>query len=148
LVTEGATYMKSDAARQIGFDLIIVDAPDPIGPAEMLYSDEFTADMKACLNDTGAIVRHIGLPFPMLDMLHDCTKQLEQHFSLVEVYMADVPSYIGGNIAFAVANKDGRSAKTPRFDFVGKYYNPELHRACFALPTWWKRALGGEREPI
>lgn len=141
LIEDGSTFVASETARSSPFDLIVVDAPDPVGPAKLLYRDEFTSGVKSCLKQHGAMVRHIGLPFPMLDMFRDCQRQLRQHFATVEIYMADIPSYIGGNIAFAVTSMDGCSARAPNFEITGRYYNSEIHRAAFALPSWWREAL-------
>jgi len=61
-------------------------------------------------------------------------------FPLLEVVRAPVPCY-GDEIAFILGSKDGTSAATPRHEFQGRFYNPDIHRACFALPTWWRGEL-------
>jgi predicted membrane-bound spermidine synthase len=44
------------------YDVIIVDSSDPIGPAALLYTSEFYADMKAALRGSGIICTQVARP--------------------------------------------------------------------------------------
>lgn len=58
------------------------------------------------------------------------------------VYAAGVPLSPGGFVAFRLDGPDAAALAEPRA-LVGRHYGPDVHRAVFALPTWWR---GGPRE--
>jgi spermidine synthase len=71
----------------------------------------------------------------------------DRHF-----YTAAVPTYIGGIMTFAWAT-DNRALRDTdieslkaRYQTSGietRYYNPEIHRAAFALPQYLRDAVKG-----
>jgi spermidine synthase len=54
-----------------------------------------------------------------------------------ERYFAGSPLRPGGFLGFSLHTREAVSHAEPRRDFEGLHYNPELHRAAFALPPFW-----------
>jgi len=139
---DGIKYVRETANR---FDLIIVDSTDPIGPGEVLFTDEFYNSCKAILKEGGLLATQNGVPFFQPDEVKTASKRLGPVFSDVTFYGAVVPSYIGGIMTLAWAT-DNDSLKdiaefvlTERYVAAGlktKYYTPAVHRAAFALPPF------------
>ena len=48
----------------------------------------------------------------------------------------------GGEFGFFLYSRDGHDYSEPAGVHHGRHYNPALHRASFALPSWWQSALG------
>jgi spermidine synthase len=138
---DGADYVRSAEAHTRPFDVAIVDSCDPDGPSEVLYSADFYRSLSACLGPNGVVCQQLGLPAVQRETFTDGARQLRTVFGHCDIYRAAIPSYIGGEMAFALATRDGRRCNRPAKRFVGRHYNPAVHAAAFALPTWWREAL-------
>jgi spermidine synthase len=141
LIEDGSTYVRSPQVQARPFDVIIIDATDPVGPGEALFTPTFFRDVQACLTPAGVMVRHVGVPAYQRPVLQTGVERVRQVFGTVEVYRAAVPTYIGGDMAFLLSTKDGHSCRQPHAKFTGRYYNAAVHEAAFALPTWWEEII-------
>ena len=146
VIADGADYMRDCAER---FDVIIVDSTDPIGPGEVLFTDSFYGHAKRCLTDDGILVTQNGVPFMQGDELTGTMRAFKTLFTDWGCYLATVPTYAGGPMAFGWGT-DGPARATPaevlrgRFEAAGiapDYYTPEVHRAAFALPGYVQRLM-------
>ncbi len=139
---DAARYVASEAAQAHPFDAILVDSTDPIGPGEALFTPEFLRDARACLKPQGVFARHLCMPAYQLDVLEAGVRRLDDVFARVEVYRATIPTYLGADMAFVACTRDGASVRAPHRERTGRYYNAAVHRAAFALPTWWLDGAG------
>jgi spermidine synthase len=138
---DGADFMRSTDG---GFDVIIVDSTDPIGPGEVLFTDTFYGHAKRALTPGGILVTQNGVPFMQGAELTNSLRAFQALFSDAWCYMATVPTYAGGPMAFGWAT-DGAARDVSlsdiqtRFSAAGltpEYYTPEVHKAAFALPGY------------
>ncbi|WP_417208666.1 polyamine aminopropyltransferase [Antarctobacter sp.] len=141
VIADGAEFMK---VTQGGFDVIIVDSTDPIGPGEVLFTDTFYGHAKRALTPGGILVTQNGVPFMQGDELTNTMRAFQALFADATCYMATVPTYAGGPMAFGWGT-DGDARAVPleilqqRFSDAGlttDYYTPEVHKAAFALPRY------------
>ncbi|ASP21946.1 polyamine aminopropyltransferase [Antarctobacter heliothermus] len=141
VIADGAEYMKT---TQGGYDVIIVDSTDPIGPGEVLFTDTFYGHAKRALTPGGILVTQNGVPFLQGDELTNTMRAFKALFADATCYMATVPTYAGGPMAFGWGT-DGDARAVPleilqqRFADAGittDYYTPEVHKAAFALPRY------------
>ena len=140
VIADGNAFVHQTGRR---FDVIIVDSTDPIGPGEILFSEEFYGGCKRCLATGGVLVTQNGVPMVQADDVRDGYQRLSRLFADTSFYLAAVPSYSGGAMTFGWATDDatlrGIDAATLRnrfgaAGFKGRYYTPEIHVAAFALP--------------
>ncbi len=139
VIGDAAAWAK--AARGDCFDVVIVDSTDPVGPGEVLFSEEFLGDLRDCMAPEGVMVRQAGMPFVQRDELPGAFRDARSAFGHAEVYSAPVPTYSCGAMAFVVGSKDAATLREPRAEFTGRHYNAEVHRGAFALPTWWRELM-------
>ncbi|WP_300437681.1 polyamine aminopropyltransferase [uncultured Mameliella sp.] len=141
VIADGAEFMK---ITQGGYDVIIVDSTDPIGPGEVLFTDTFYGHAKRALAPGGILVTQNGVPFLQGEELTNSMRAFKALFSDATCYMATVPTYAGGPMAFGWGT-DGAARSvtlkdlTERFATAGiacDYYTPEVHKAAFALPGY------------
>lgn len=136
-----------DFVREIKqtFDVIICDSTDPIGPGEILFSDDFYAQCKRILNPGGVVATQNGVAFFQLDEVQTTAKRMSRHFSDVTFYTAAVPTYYGGIMTFAWGSDDPAVRNVEietlrqRFDALDidtRYYTPDIHKSSFALPRY------------
>ena len=150
---EDAFVFLADKSSHGRFDLIIADRPDPVGPAEVLFGDTFYERIAKALAPGGFAVFQNGVPFFQPEELVDTLKQMQRTFRYCGVYLAVVPSYIGGFMALTWVSNDailGDPAKWQGLDAAFNaarlktdYYTPAVHRAAFALPAWIERLVKG-----
>jgi spermidine synthase len=149
VIGDGAAYMRN--AR--GFDLIIVDSTDPMGPGAVLFTEEFYRDCRAALAPGGVLVTQAGVPFLQSEELHLVQARLGTVFADAACFQAAVPSYYGGAMAFGWASDDpslrSRPVEAIARQFAAaaleaRYYRPAIHQAAFAIPAYWDadRAAG------
>ncbi|MGR3803957.1 polyamine aminopropyltransferase [Marinibacterium profundimaris] len=146
VIADGADFMKTPDGT---FDVIIVDSTDPIGPGEVLFTDTFYGHAKNALTPGGILVTQNGVPFVQGDELTNTLRAFKALFDDWGCYLATVPTYAGGPMAFGWAT-DGEARNVDlatledRFAAAGiapDYYTPEVHKAAFALPGYVKKLL-------
>jgi spermidine synthase len=147
IISDGADYVKNTEDR---FDVIICDSTDPIGPGEVLFTQEFYRNCKRILNDKGIFVNQNGVPFMQPAEVSDTYERRKGFFKDTSFYVAPVPTYVGGFMALGYAT-DELSYRELCLEELGnrlqyvegelKYYNPEIHQASFALPNFVKKQL-------
>jgi spermidine synthase len=142
--------MRFVATTEEKFDVIISDSTDPIGPGEVLFSENFYEACRRCLNDDGILVTQNGTPFMQLGEVKTTAGRLRGLFPDWHFYQAAVPTYIGGSMTFAWGATNTAYRKVPletlrqRFHgsgIVTRYYNPEIHLGAFALPQYVLQAV-------
>ena len=152
VIDDGSDYVRNTDNR---FDVIISDSTDPIGPGEVLFTSNFYALCKRCLNADGILVTQNGVPFLQMDELRNTARKLTPLFDNWCFYSAAIPTYIGGIMTFAWAtdNANYRSISSDelrnRFRQSGistRYYNPDIHQAAFALPQYVLDEINQETE--
>lgn len=144
---DGAAFVRNPDDT---YDVIIVDSTDPIGPGEVLFQDTFYANTRNCLNTNGILVTQNGVPFMQADELQNSMIHLKQFYTDVSCFLATIPTYVGGPMAFGWAT-DTASHRliavdklTKRFvdaDIQTHYYTPDVHKASFALPPYISKLI-------
>jgi spermidine synthase len=146
VIADGADFMRTTAG---GFDVIIVDSTDPIGPGEVLFTDTFYGHAKRALTPGGILVTQNGVPFMQGDELTNTMRAFQALFADAWCYMATVPTYAGGPMAFgwgtdSAARHVALEDLQVRFAESGlspDYYTPDVHIASFALPAYVLKLL-------
>ena len=140
VIQDAAKYVKETMER---FDVVIVDSNDPEGPAAVLFTSEFYGNCKKVLTPGGILINQNGVPFMQKSELRDSLKNRKPHFKNVDFFVAPVPTYVGGFMAFGWASdrkhRPGIKAIEERLAQIEgkmKYYTPAIHKAAFALPQY------------
>jgi spermidine synthase len=142
VIADGARFM---AETDRSFDVIIVDSTDPMGPGEVLFTSEFYGHCKSRLTPGGVMTTQSGVVMIQGGELTTTVRRLGEHFADAHGYIAAVPTYAGGFMAFGWGTDDlslrqiSVDQLRERFAAINldtKYYNPDLHRGAFALPSY------------
>jgi spermidine synthase len=157
LTDERVEIVIADAAKLVAetdqwFDAILVDSTDPHGPGAVLFSAGFYADCKRCLNPGGVLVTQNGVPFMQPAELQQSVNFFRGLFADAGCYLATVPTYVGGPMAFGWASDDA-SLRHIKLDelahrftadaLLTRQYSPAVHHAAFALPPYIAGLLAG-----
>ncbi|WAN11323.1 polyamine aminopropyltransferase [Stutzerimonas balearica] len=149
LVIEDGMRFVADCEEK--FDVIISDSTDPVGPGEVLFSENFYQACRRCLNEGGILVAQNGTPFLQLGEVQATASRMHGLFADWHFYQAAVPTYIGGAMTFAWGACDPASRKVPLdtltqrlagSGIVTRYYNAHVHCGAFGLPQYVLQIIG------
>ncbi len=143
-IGDGVAYLRQSA--DASFDVILVDSPDPIGPAEGLFRTDFYAEAYRVLGLEGVLAAQSESPFLHGDLITAVQERLRGVFPRVGLYWAVIPTYPGAMWTFSIATKGTDPVGAPAeraSDLPTRYWSPDVHRAAFALPPFVQRLVGG-----
>jgi spermidine synthase len=147
IIADGNVFVGDTDER---FDVIIVDSCDPVGPAAILFSEEFYSRCKRCLTPGGILVTQSGTPFWQADELRKTHQHRRNLFKDAYAFIGAVPLYAGGFMAFGWGTDDATlrhvsqetlEARYKAAGFSTQYYSPAVHRGAFSLPPYVQKLL-------
>jgi spermidine synthase len=141
IISDGLKYVRKCENQ---YDLIIVDSPDPYGPAEALFTKEFYGNCYKALRANGIMVNQHENPFYEKDKtaMQKIHKNIYKTFDVCKVFQAHIPTYPSGQQLFGFASKkyhplkDIKDDKWNALKIETKYYNTMLHKGAFYLPKF------------
>lgn len=143
MVGDGVRYLRETDER---FDVIIVDSTDPVGPAKLLFSEEFYRDAYEKLNDRGLYITQAGSVYLFTNELIDAYKAMKNVFDRVYYFSFPVIGYaspwsflvgVKGDLDFTKVDVE----RAKKLDLY--YYDPERHETLFQMPKYVRKLLEG-----
>lgn len=143
---DGLKYVRHTQQK---YDLIIVDSTDPSGPGEVLFTKEFYGSCSSALTENGILINQHESPFYMTDAqaMQSAHRRILSVFPISRVYQAHIPTYPSGHWLFGFASKglnpikDLNAEAWEALGIATRYYNTNLHRGAFCLPTYVEEML-------
>jgi spermidine synthase len=140
VIGDGAAFV---AEHEDAFDAIIVDGSDPVGPAVVLFSEEFYSACRRALRDDGVFISQTGSPIFQTDEFQMAYGNLTASFGRCDPYLSFVPTYPGTLWSYMSATMGeplpDATAITARLSaraITCKQYSEAVHRGAFALPPF------------
>lgn len=126
------------------FDVIITDSSDPDGPAASLFQESYFSLLNGALREGGVITTQAENQWIHMHIIKEVKKACQAVFPVAEWAYTTIPTYPGGQIGFMVCSKDAtRNVKVPLRSWsreeevkLCRYYNSDIHKAAFVLPTF------------
>lgn len=139
IIADGWEFVRKTDRK---FDVVIIDSSDPVGPSVSLHEKNFFSGIKKCLNEDGIVVGQAGSPLYSMDSIKKKNDFLRTLFRIVSFYSSPVPTYPGGIWSFFYLSDKVQPLEIKR-NPPGKlkFYNSDIHRAAFSLPTFFKEKL-------
>lgn len=153
VVDNAAGLVRESRARGETYDIIVLDLTEPVGPSANLFTEEFFAELVDLVSPTGVILDSdsIYITNGGGHFLQEASGGGENLVSVmrrtrllphIDVYRANVPLYPGADFGFFLYSRDGVSLREPVREHHARHYDPDIHRAAFALPRWQREWLG------
>ncbi len=135
VVADGNVFIDETPER---FDVILVDSSDPVGPSTVLHEEAFYRKLRSRLRPGGIIAAQAGSLMLHQDSHARKSVFLKRLFRHSGLYLGPVPTYPVGMWGYNVLSDkvDPLKVKKLRVPRGLKYYNPDIHRAAFALPSF------------
>jgi spermidine synthase len=139
IIADGTEFIEQTNKT---FDIVCVDSSEPVGPSASLHEEDFYQNMKRCLNSRSVIVAQTGSPIFHQNSIKLKNRFLKKIFKIVCFYMSPVPTYPGGSWAFVFLSDSVQPLEIKGNPPEGLiYFNPDIHRAAFSLPNFFKNEL-------
>ena len=145
LFIDGIRWMQRAAPASL--DLVIVDSTDPIGPGEVLFSEDFYRACHNALSPGGILVQQSESPLLHADILRNMYRDMgAAGFSHRRSLFFPQPVYPSGWWSATLARKgepiaDFREQDAEQRPFETRYYNAAIHRAAFAAPSFFEAMI-------
>lgn len=144
LYEDGIAFIKNVSDP---YDVIIIDGSDPVGPAEGLFEKDFYELCYNALTDDGVLTAQTESPwvesyYPSMKKVFHAIDDL---FPVSKMYLSFIPLYPAGMWSMACASKSVNPLSDDVYNRIEKgidsikplkYYNADLHRGSFALPSF------------
>ena len=149
-IGDGVSFVKEATAS--AYDVVIVDAPNPVGPAGALQAASFFAEIHRILGEDGILMTQSESPKFNPEVFREIFSTCTQTFGEGQVHccLVYIPTYPTGMWSLAFASK-GKCTPLQNLDEESidrfalaqdlKYYNASIHRAAFALPGFVRKTL-------
>ena len=126
---DGAAFLSSTRER---FDVILVDAPDPVGPARTLTTPQFYQSALAALTDRGVFAMQTESLHFHFEFVQQIQRILAGIFPSVGLYTAPLATYAGNWWTFSIGCK-GTLGTTPLRQALleAVYYSADAHAKAF-----------------
>jgi len=154
-VCDGIKFVEE--APEGTYDVIVVDSSDPVGPAEVLFQEPFFQFMHKALAPGGIVCTQAESQWYHLEIIKSLAAMCKKVFvgGTVQYGYTTIPTYPSGQIGFMVCTKASpeglNDPRIPKREPPAtaadsalpplRYYNTELHKAAFTLPTFARGAL-------
>jgi spermidine synthase len=151
VIGDGAAFV---AEHSDAFDAIIVDGSDPVGPAVVLFSEDFYSACRRALRDDGVFISQTGSPIFQTDEFQMAYGNLSASFGRAEPYLSFVPTYPGTLWSYmsattgpALSDATRITARLDARQITCRLYSEAVHHAAFALPPFVQE-LCESAEPV
>ena len=143
-IADGMTWLKKHEGEP--YNVILVDGPDPVGPAENLFGVEFYAACAKQLSADGVLVTQSESPHLMRELHLQILGALKQVFSRVHPYYKGVVIYPGGEWSWTYASNGAnpfeiQSERMARIAPHTYIYNEAVHLGAFAIPNHIRKVI-------
>lgn len=125
VIDDGVEFVR--ARKDSGFDAVIIDSTDPVGPAKALFSLEFYFNLKEIMNKNSILVTQSESPLYDKNFIVELIRNLKNLFRNVEHYIGPMPLYPAGIWSYTFASDSySLSSKKKREIKDTKFYLPEM----------------------
>lgn len=93
------------------WDVIIVDSTDPVGPAKVLFGEDFIKAIHDCIDLGGVACMQVGNPLFYSTQIKEVYDLASRYFSYVRLYAGFTPTYPGGFWTYILMSKGVRDIR-------------------------------------
>ncbi|NOZ87011.1 MAG: polyamine aminopropyltransferase [Deltaproteobacteria bacterium] len=142
---DGAEFVQK---RTEEYDVLLVDSVDPMGPSKVLFMPQFFENCRKALKPGGIFTAQALSAWLQGDEQKAMFEALHSTWRTTLPFTSTIPTYPGAFWVFALCSDhaiepdDFDIEKTKKITAGCRYYNTDLHKACFNLPTFLKLRLG------
>jgi len=144
IIQEGGAFIKANPSS---FDVVIIDSTDPTkGAGGLLFTEEFYGSCRKALRPGGVVSAETEDVFYDQPYWRMAVERMSAAFPTARVYWGMMTTYPSGSWTYTFASlgldplrfrEDDARAMEPEL----RYYNADIHRAAFNLPTFMRELV-------
>lgn len=142
IVGDGLEFVSNADSE---YDVILVDATDPVGPGEVLFALDFYRSVKKALKPGGIMSAQTESPIAEPAVVKSIWDRVRSVFPIARLYTSPVPTYPGGWWSYTAGSTGPEPMvplRKPGDDWGLKYYSPEIHERAFVLNPKMQKDIG------
>ena len=151
-IEDAAAFVKGAISAGKKFDLIVLDLTEPVGPSANLFTEKFISSLSTIVAEKGVIldsdsifISKIGSRFLQeesagVENLINVMRR-KKFLPKIEIYRTNIPFFPGADFGFFIYSQNNISLREPKVTYVGRHYDPDIHKAAFILPKWQQYLL-------
>lgn len=151
-IEDAAAFVKGAISAGKKFDLIVLDLTEPVGPSANLFTEKFISSLSTIVTEKGVIldsdsifISRIGSRFLQeesagVENLINVMRR-KKFLPKIDIYRTNIPFFPGADFGFFIYSQNNISLREPKVTYVGRHYDPDIHKAAFILPKWQQYLL-------
>jgi spermidine synthase len=151
-IEDAAAFVKGAISAGKKFDLIVLDLTEPVGPSANLFTEKFISSLSTIVAEKGVIldsdsifISKIGSRFLQeesagVENLINVMRR-KKFLPKIDIYRTNIPFFPGADFGFFIYSQNNISLREPKVTYVGRHYDPDIHKAAFILPKWQQYLL-------
>jgi len=151
-IEDAAAFVKGAISAGKKFDLIVLDLTEPVGPSANLFTEKFISSLSTIVTEKGVIldsdsifISKIGSRFLQeesagVENLINVMRR-KKFLPKIDIYRTNIPFFPGADFGFFIYSQNNISLREPKVTYVGRHYDPDIHKAAFILPKWQQYLL-------
>ena len=129
---DGAVFIAETREK---FDAVLIDAPDPVGPARTLTTPEFFGNVRRALTERGILAMQTESLHFHIDFVRRIQGTLASVFPWVGLYFVPLATYAGNFWTISIASNRPLPQEPLRPPVAQThYYCEDVHRRCWVPP--------------
>jgi spermidine synthase len=144
-IEDAAAFVKGAISAGKKFDLIVLDLTEPVGPSANLFTEKFISSLSTIVTEKGVIldsdsifISRIGSRFLQeesagVENLINVMRR-KKFLPKIDIYRTNIPFFPGADFGFFIYSQNNISLREPKVTYVGRHYDPDIHKAAFILP--------------
>ena len=151
-IEDAAAFVKGAISAGKKFDLIVLDLTEPVGPSANLFTEKFIFSLSTIVTEKGVILdsdsifisktgsRFLQEESAGVENLINVMRR-KKFLPKIEIYRTNIPFFPGADFGFFIYSQNNISLREPKVTYVGRHYDPDIHKAAFILPKWQQYLL-------
>lgn len=151
-IEDAAAFVKGAISAGKKFDLIVLDLTEPVGPSANLFTEKFISSLSTIVTEKGVIldsdsifISKIGSRFLQeesagVENLINVMRR-KKFLPKIDIYRTNIPFFPGADFGFFIYSQNNISLREPKVTYVGRHYDPDIHKAAFIMPKWQQYLL-------
>ena len=151
-IKDAADFVKGAISVGKKFDLIVLDLTEPVGPSANLFTEQFIFNLSTIVAENGVIldsdsifISKMGSRFLQEESAGGenliNVMRRKKFLPKIDIYRTNIPFFPGADFGFFIYSQNNISLREPKVTYVGRHYDPDIHKAAFILPKWQQYLL-------
>ena len=136
---DGANFLQQEHR---GYEVIVIDCTDPVGPAQSLFTDEFFNSALNRLTLDGILVSQTESLHFHRQFVADVQRRLSSAFTIADLYTVSLATYAGNWWTFSIGStRHNPRVQARKCEVTTRYYSDDVHTHAFLPKSLYQELI-------